>query len=81
MGGSRQGGSTITQQLVQNFYLNSDRTIKRKANEAVMAILLEMHYTKSEILQTIWMKLTLGQNGNHSINGFELASRFILTAH
>ena len=35
-------------------YLNSDRTIKRKANEAVMAILLEMHYTKSEILQSLY---------------------------
>lgn len=76
MGGSRQGGSTITQQLVKNFYLNSDRTIKRKANEAVMAILLEMHYSKSEILQAYMNEINLGQNGNHSINGFGLASQF-----
>ncbi|MCP6588794.1 transglycosylase domain-containing protein, partial [Klebsiella pneumoniae] len=72
----RQGGSTITQQLVKNFYLNSDRTIKRKANEAVMAILLEMHYSKSEILQAYMNEINLGQNGNHSINGFGLASQF-----
>ena len=49
-GGTRQGGSTITQQLIKNFYLNSDRTLKRKANEALMALLLELHYGKDEIL-------------------------------
>lgn len=75
-GGSMQGGSTITQQLVKNFYLNSDRTIKRKANEAVMALLLEMHYSKDEILQTYLNEINLGQNGNRSINGFGLAAQF-----
>lgn len=76
MGGKRQGGSTITQQLVKNFYLNSERTLKRKANEAVMSILLEMHYSKNEILQAYMNEINLGQNGNHSINGFGLASQF-----
>ncbi|WP_410472170.1 penicillin-binding protein 1B [Faucicola mancuniensis] len=75
-GGARQGGSTITQQLIKNFYLNSDRTLKRKANEAVMALLLERHYNKQEILQTYINEITLAQNGNHSINGFGLASQF-----
>lgn len=75
-GGSMQGGSTITQQLVKNFYLSSDRTLKRKANEAVMAILLEMHYSKDEILQTYLNEINLGQNGNRSINGFGLAAQF-----
>lgn len=75
-GGKRQGGSTITQQLVKNFYLNSDKTIKRKANEAIMAMLLEHHYSKEEILQTYINEINLGQNGNLSINGFGLASRF-----
>lgn len=75
-GGARQGGSTITQQLIKNFYLSSDRTLKRKANEAVMAILLELHYSKNDILQTYINEITLGQNGNHSINGFGLASQF-----
>ena len=75
-GGSMQGGSTITQQLVKNFYLSSDRTIKRKANEAVMALLLEMHYSKDEILQTYLNEINLGQNGNRSINGFGLAAQF-----
>lgn len=75
-GGARQGGSTITQQLIKNFYLNSDRTLKRKANEAVMALLLERHYSKDEILQTYINEITLGQNGNQSVNGFGLASQF-----
>ncbi|ELA08325.1 penicillin-binding protein 1B [Moraxella macacae 0408225] len=75
-GGARQGGSTITQQLIKNFYLNSDRTLKRKANEAIMALLLERHYSKQKILQTYINEITLGQNGNHSINGFGLASQF-----
>ena len=75
-GGTMQGGSTITQQLVKNFYLNSDRTLKRKANEAVMALLLEMHYDKDDILQTYLNEINLGQNGNRSINGFGLASQF-----
>lgn len=75
-GGMRQGGSTITQQLVKNFYLNSDKTFKRKANEAVMAVLLELHYGKGDILQTYMNEINLGQNGNHSINGFGLAAQF-----
>ncbi len=75
-GGSMQGGSTITQQLIKNFYLNSDRTMKRKANEALMAVLLELHYSKDEILQTYLNEIYLGQNGNRSINGFGLASQF-----
>ena len=75
-GKSMQGGSTITQQLIKNFYLNSDRTLKRKANEAVMALLLELHYDKRAILQTYLNEINLGQNGNRSINGFGLASQF-----
>lgn len=75
-GGARQGGSTITQQLIKNFYLNSDRTMKRKANEALMAVLLELHYSKEEILQAYLNEIYLGQNGNRSINGFGLASQF-----
>lgn len=75
-GGARQGGSTITQQLIKNFYLNSERTLERKANEAIMAVLLEMHYSKDEILQTYLNEINLGQDGNLSINGFGLASQF-----
>lgn len=75
-GRSMQGGSTITQQLIKNFYLNSDRTLKRKVNEALMAVLLELHYSKDEILQAYLNEIYLGQNGKRSINGFGLASQF-----
>ena len=75
-GGRRQGGSTLTQQLVKNFYLSPERTLKRKANEAFMAMLLELHYSKDEILEAYLNEVNLGQNGNYSINGYGLASQF-----
>ncbi|ANF82082.1 penicillin-binding protein 1B [Acinetobacter sp. NCu2D-2] len=75
-GGKRQGGSTLTQQLVKNFYLSPERTIKRKANEAFMALLIELHYDKNEILEAYLNEVNLGQNGNYSINGYGLASQF-----
>lgn len=75
-GGLQQGGSTLTQQLVKNFYLTSDRTLKRKLNEALMAILLEIHYSKDEILETYLNEVTLGQSGDRSVNGFGLASQY-----
>ena len=71
-----QGGSTITQQLVKNFYLTSERTIKRKLKEMVMSILLELHYEKHQILETYLNEVYLGQAGNRAIHGFELASKF-----
>lgn len=75
-GGSMQGGSTLTQQLVKNFYLNSERSLKRKINEAIMAVLLESQYNKSAILGAYVNEINLGQNGNQSINGFGIAAQF-----
>lgn len=75
-GGKRQGGSTLTQQLVKNFYLSPERTLKRKANEALMALLIESHYSKDEILEAYLNEVNLGQNGNYSVNGYGLASQF-----
>jgi len=75
-GGRRQGGSTLTQQLVKNFYLTPERTLKRKINEALMALLIELHYSKDEILEAYLNEVNLGQNGNYSINGYGLASQF-----
>lgn len=71
-----QGGSTLTQQLVKNFYLTSERTWWRKFNEAVMALLLEAHYSKDEILEAYLNEVFLGQEGNRAIHGFGLASQF-----
>jgi len=70
-----QGGSTITQQLVKNFYLNQNRNLLRKGIEAVMAVLLEVHYSKEEILETYLNEVYLGQSGKRAIHGFGLASR------
>ena len=75
-GGKRQGGSTLTQQLVKNFYLSPEKTLKRKVNEALMALLIELHYNKEEILEAYLNEVNLGQNGNYSINGYGLASQF-----
>lgn len=75
-GGKRQGGSTLTQQLVKNFYLTPERTLKRKVNEAFMAMLIELHYSKDEILEAYLNEVNLGQNGSYSINGYGLASQF-----
>jgi penicillin-binding protein 1B len=71
-----QGGSTLTQQLVKNYFLNSDRTLVRKANEAIMAVLLEWHYDKAQILEAYINTIYLGQQGKHAIHGFGRASEF-----
>jgi len=70
-----QGGSTLTQQLVKNYYLTSEQTIQRKIKEAIMAVLLEIHYSKDEILQAYLNEIHLGQIGNRAIHGFALGSQ------
>lgn len=71
-----QGGSTLTQQLVKNFYLSRERSLWRKANEAAMALMLEAHYSKEAILETYINDIFLGQAGSTAIHGFGMASRF-----
>jgi penicillin-binding protein 1B len=69
------GGSTVTQQLVKNLYLTHARTFRRKAQEVLMAILLEMQYSKDEILEAYINEIYLGQNGSVQIVGVEQASQ------
>jgi penicillin-binding protein 1B len=71
-----QGGSTITQQLVKNFFLTPERTLKRKLSEAFISVLLETRLTKEEIFQMYCNEIYLGQDGSYSINGVGEASRF-----
>ncbi|HEX6160776.1 MAG TPA: transglycosylase domain-containing protein, partial [Thermoanaerobaculia bacterium] len=69
------GGSTLTQQLVKNLFLTSERTFTRKAHEALMALLLEMKYEKPRILEAYLNEIYLGQNGSVQIVGVEQASQ------
>ncbi len=72
----RQGGSTLTQQLVKNFYLTNERSMTRKITEAMMAVLLELHYDKQEILEAYLNEVFLGQDGRRAVHGFGLASQY-----
>jgi penicillin-binding protein 1B len=77
LGSSRvQGGSTITQQLVKNFFLTPERTLQRKVTELFMAVLLELHYDKDEILETYLNEIYLGQDRDRAIHGVGLAAQF-----
>ena len=71
-----QGGSTLTQQLVKNFFLNNERTLQRKLNELIMSLLLEIHYSKDEILTAYANEIFLGQDRGRAVHGFGLASQF-----
>ena len=71
-----QGGSTLTQQLAKNLILTNDRTLIRKINDALLAILMEWHFGKDLILQTYMNEVYLGQIGATSIHGFASASEF-----
>lgn len=71
-----QGGSTLTQQLIKNFYLTADRTLLRKLMEVPMALLLEFHYSKDEILEAYLNEVYLGQDGNRAVHGFGLGANY-----
>ncbi|WP_019614696.1 penicillin-binding protein 1B [Psychromonas ossibalaenae] len=75
-GGISQGASTLTQQLIKNYYLSSEQTLSRKAQEALMALLLEMHFSKDDILEGYINEIYLGQDGPRAIHGFGLASQY-----
>jgi penicillin-binding protein 1A len=66
-----QGGSTITQQLAKNLYLNSDRTLERKVQEVLLALWLEQKHTKNEILEMYLNRVYFGSGAY----GVEAASR------
>ena len=71
-----QGGSTLTQQLVKNYFLTRERTFRRKFNEMIMAILLEQHYSKAEILSAYINEIYLGQHGARGVHGFGTAAEY-----
>lgn len=71
-----QGGSTLTQQLVKSYFLDNRRTLGRKIEEAFMAMLLEIHFEKQDLLNAYINEIYLGQDGRRAIHGFGLASQF-----
>jgi len=75
------GGSTLTQQLVKNLFLTPERTFRRKAIEAVMAIILEARYSKNEILEAYVNEAYFGQNGSVQIVGVERAAEVYFGKH
>lgn len=71
-----QGGSTITQQLVKNYFLTPEKSYSRKAKELYMAIRLESQWTKDEILATYLNIIYMGQSGVFQVRGFPAASQY-----
>jgi penicillin-binding protein 1B len=72
----RQGGSTLTQQLMKNFFLTDERTIVRKLKEAFMAVLTERRFSKQAILESYLNEIYLGQKGAVGVHGIWEAARF-----
>lgn len=75
-GETSEGGSTLTQQLVKNYYLTSERSLRRKAVEAFMALILDAKYSKQEILEAYLNDIYLGRDRSISIVGVGQAARF-----
>jgi penicillin-binding protein 1B len=71
-----QGGSTLTQQLVKNLFLDRGQTFARKLNEALLSLLIEARYDKKRILEAYVNEVFLGQQGGQAVHGFAAASEF-----
>jgi penicillin-binding protein 1B len=69
-----QGGSTITQQLVKNYFLTPEKTLKRKIKELFLATKVESEWTKDEILETYLNIIYMGQTGAFQVRGFGAAA-------
>ena len=75
-GEATQGGSTLTQQLVKSYFLTNERTIERKLRELAMSVILELRFSKKDILTAYINEIFLGQNGARAIHGFGLGSQY-----
>ena len=71
-----QGGSTLTQQLVKNLFLDRGQRFTRKFNEALLALIIEARYDKRRILEAYCNEVFLGQQGGQAVHGFAAASEF-----
>ena len=75
-GAIRQGGSTITQQLAKNYFLTPDRSLARKFQEALLALVMESKYAKHDILEIYLNEIYLGQKGSVAVNGIGEAANY-----
>src|SRR5215204_2046679 len=71
---ARQGGSSITQQLVKNLLLSPEQTWQRKISEAYMSIILETRLRQEKIFELYCNQVYMGQQAGFSVNGFGEAS-------
>jgi penicillin-binding protein 1B len=71
-----QGGSTLTQQLVKNLFLDRGQRFTRKINEALLALIIEARYDKRRILEAYCNEVFLGQQGGQAVHGFAAAAEF-----
>lgn len=74
-GGVSQGGSTITQQVAKTRFLSAERTLRRKALEAMVAILIELRLSKDDILSAYLNDVYLGHHDGIEVNGVDEAAR------
>ena len=74
-GSVEQGGSTITQQLAKSLFFSSEQTIRRKVLEAIASLLIELHYSKQEILLAYINDVFLAQSGRRAIHGFGMGAQ------
>ena len=71
----KQGGSTITQQLVKNTYLTPEKTLRRKFNEAMIAVALEQRLSKQDIFALYCNEVYLGQRNGVGVRGVAQAAK------
>ena len=71
-----QGGSTLTQQLVKNYFLTPERTLSRKVKEGVLSLIIEWLYPKKDILEMYMNEIYMGQRGSAAIHGLGEAARY-----
>ena len=75
-GSVEQGGSTITQQLAKSLFFSSEQTLRRKVLEAIASLLIELHYSKQEILLAYINDVFLAQSGRRAIHGFGMGAQY-----
>ncbi len=73
---AKEGGSTLTQQLMKNLYFSAEKKLTRKIKEAFYALLTESRYSKEDILEAYLNEVYLGQAGSHELHGFAEGARY-----